>query len=863
MNMQTQKKNSHILRNLIILLIILAALAALVFFVFVPIYTQTETTFGETPVVYGYEGDGKSIVLENDRLMLELDPTNTQFKITDKANGKIWYSNPQDRDSDPIALSSNKEELSSTFDVTYTTNGGEVTLNNYAYSQQNQTFAVSQPDQDSIRIDYSIGKIEREYLLPTFITKERYTMFTENMKKATRKKVSSNYTLIEPDKLNKVKDLDTVLAMCPSIETEAIYMLKSDTSTGNKEKIEGYFAEGGYNAEEFAIDQALVTGKRDNNGPVFNATVIYRLEGDDLVVEVPYTELRCEGDTPLTYVSVLPMFGAAGTDQEGFMMIPEGGGAMIDFNNGKLSQSAYYANLYGWDYATERTEVVSETRNAFPVFGIGQEDGSFICIMEGATAYGGICADIAGRFNSYNTVYAKCNVLHYDRFNVSNRTAQLLYMYETQIPQDTLVQRYRFIESGNYVDMANAYGDYLKAIPDARLDVADAEMPVNIELVGAINKFISKAGLPVDSPIAVTTFDESSAIMDELLAGGVKNLFLRMTGWCNGGVRQRVLTGVHPEGILGGEGKMKNLIAAAKDKGVKLSFDGINCFAYDSGLFEGFLPFSHAARLTTREQAVLYNYDIVTYHRAEWQDTYYLTRPDYAKKNATNLINYLKQKGADGIAFRDIGNLLSADYYNRNTVTREEVLKMNVETLKEAAEAGLTITIKAGNDYAVPYAELITDMNLTGNAYAIIDRKIPFYEIALHGMKDYTGEAINLAGDYQTALLECAEYGAGLNFTFMKEDTMILQDTQYSCYNSAAWDRWKDQVIPMITRYQKEMAGLNTQTIVAHEFLSEQVTVTTYEDGTKVYVNYASSDWNGNGTAVPARDYLVERGNRQ
>ncbi|MDO5436284.1 MAG: DUF5696 domain-containing protein, partial [Clostridia bacterium] len=262
------------------------------------------------------------------------------------------------------------------------------------------------------------------------------------------------------------------------------------------------------------------------------------------------------------------------------------------------------------------------------------------------------------------------------------------------------------------------------------------------------------------------------------------------------------------------------------------------------------------------EQVVLYNYDIVTYHQADWQNTYYLVRPDYAKKNATNLINYLSRNGAEGIAFRDIGNLLSADYYNRNTVTREEVLRMNVETLKEANAAGLHVTVKTGNDYAVPYAELITDMNLTGNAYAIIDRKIPFYEIALHGMKDYTGEAINLAGDYQTALLESAEYGAGLNFTFMKEDTMILQDSQYSCYNSAAWDRWKEQVIPMITRYQKEMTGLNRQTITGHEYLDDEVTVTVYEDGTKVYVNYSSYDWNGEGVTVPARDYLVERGSK-
>ena len=187
----------------------------------------------------------------------------------------------------------------------------------------------------------------------------------------------------------------------------------------------------------------------------------------------------------------------------------------------------------------------------------------------------------------------------------------------------------------------------------------------------------------------------------------------------------------------------------------------------------------------------------------------------------------------------------------------------DVETLNEAKQAGLMISIKEGNDYAVPYADLITDMNLTGNSYAIFDSRVPFYQIALHGIKDYTTEAINLAADYQTSLLECAEYGAGLNFTFMKMDTTVLQNTPYSCYTSAAYDRWKEELVPAIVRYQTEMAGLNQTPIAGHERLSDSVTVTVYEDGTKVYVNYGSTDYAENGVSVGARDYKVERGNAQ
>ena len=59
------------------------------------------------------------------------------------------------------------------------------------------------------------------------------------------------------------------------------------------------------------------------------------------------------------------------------------------------------------------------------------------------------------------------------------------------------------------------------------------------------------------------------------------------------------------------------------------------------------------------------------------------------------------------------------------------------------------------------------------------------------------------------------------------------------------------------------MAGLNRQTIVDHDQLTGEISVTTYEDGTKVYVNYSSRDYKEGGVEIPARDYKVERGNGQ
>ncbi len=855
------KRRKPLLMRLIPWVIVIAALAALVIFVGIPLYGQQETEAENPPVISYYDGDGAPLTMENDHLIFEMDGATTRFSVTEKATGRVWNSVPEDAEKDAVAQTSSRDILQSTLMVTYTNSSGEVTLNNNAYAIRNQTYKIIPQEDGSIRVDYAVGQIERIYQIPTAITRERYETFTGNMKKSTKKKVAGLYTLVEPSKLDSRDDRDELVALYPSVTEQPLYLLKSGTKATKKEELEGYFREGGYTAEDFAIDQELVAGAKDNNGPVFNVSMIYSLEGKDLVVRIPYGDLRYRNDYPITYVSPLPMFGAAGNQEEGFLFIPEGGGAIIRYNNGKLSQSPYYANLYGWDYAVQRKEAVSETENTFPVFGATHEGGSFICIMEGASAYAGVNADIAGRYHSYNTVYARYNVLHAEQFNVSAKTAQLVYMYEKEIPDDEIVQRYRFLDSDRYADMANAYGDYLRETEEG-LSAAKAgpDMPVSVELIGAIDKKVVKFGMPVNSVVPATTFRQAEDILGDLSDQGIANLSVRMNGWSNGGIRQRVLTSVKVLGELGGQKGMQQLIEKAKSCGADLYFDGITCFAYHSGILDGFLPYANAARYATREQVHLYPYSIITYQPAEWMEDYYLVRPGYAKDMSSNLIRALKEYGAAGIGFRDIGNLLSADYYSRDLVTREKVKAMNVETMKEARTAGQKIAIREGNEYAVPYADLITDMNLTGQNYAIIDERIPFYQIALHGMKNYTGNTINLSGDYRTVLLECAEYGAGLNFTFMAESPRILTDSVYTSYAGASYDGWRDHAVEMILRYQREMEGLNSQRITGHERLAEDVSVTVYEDGSRVYVNYGDEPWRGDGIEIPARDYLVERG---
>ena len=762
--------------------------------------------------------------------------------------------------------------LQSTLLMTYTDRDkgtADIAFNNYQRSIMNGNYEIGEVTDDSVEVIYSIGDISKVYLMPYAITEERYQMFTERMKdqlglskSKLNSKVGNIYNIYSPDTLATKTDAEkeAILAQYPSAAEQPLRVLDT-TKKADYQSISDYFVQVGYTQEDYELDQQLIASASAVEKPVFNVTVRYILDGDDFVVEIPYDQIHYRANFPMTSITVLPMFGAAGLEDEGFMFIPEGGGALINLNNGKLSQNSYYANMYGWDWGTYRKEVINETQCAFPVFGVSKNGGSFICVMEGAASYGGVQADISQRFNSYNWVCAKYTVLHGDQYNVSNKTGTLVYMFEKQLPSDTIRQRYRFVDSGSYVDMAKSYGEYLrKTYPAMAERQLDSELPVNVEFVGAIDKRVVKFGLPVDSVTPTTTFSEAETILGKLTDNQVKNLSVRMSGWANGGVNQRVLTSVHVVGQLGGNKGMENLIDYAKKQSVPLYFDGISCFAYDSNLLDGFLVMRDAARYTTRERVQLYPYYAITYRPMEWEDPYYLVHPTYAKRMTSNLIDALKKRGAYGVAFRDLGSLLSGDYNVNDLTTREQVKQLQIVSLLEAQAAGEAVMIKEGFDYAMPYADLITDMDLHGTPYSIIDVSVPFYQIAIHGAVNYTGAPINLTSDWWTELLRSAEYGAGLNFTFMARDAKILQDTKYTGYFGAYYDAWDEEALQLIADYQQAMAGLNSQEIVGHERLSSTLTVTTYENGAKVYVNYDSEDITADGVSVPARSYIVKGG---
>ena len=846
------KKIKSLLVPILILLVIAIGVLIVVFW-------KEEEVPEEVVRINAYEGSSQDIVLENDKLKLVMDPETTQFTVTQKSSGAVWYSNPQDADSDPIALKPDIENLKSTLLLTYSNlNGVDTLYNNYKYSIASKIYNI-EASEDSIKVLYSIGEVEKEYIVPLAIEEERMEELLSAMTTGNASMVGDYYKKYDINNLGQKDNKEELLAQYPALAEKVLYVLRDNVKDNLKKKFEQYFEEAGYTVEEYAAEKELYGFDNSSDKPVFNVTMEYRLEGDDLIVTVPLSEIEYKENAPIVSMTILPYFGAGSTQEDGYMLVPEGGGSIIRFNNGKLAQNSYYSDIYGWDMAQGRDYVVHETRAYYGAYGISKADASVLCILEDGAPYASVAADISGRTNSYNYVNANFSILHREQCDVAEMYNGEMFMYEQEIPDENLVERFRFVDSDDYVDMANAYHDYLGTkFGDEFSKSTDESVPVAVEIVGAVDKMEQVLGVPVSEPLKLTSYQEAQEILADLQENGVSNLSVKLSGWMNHGVQQRMLSDVKLISDLGSKKDLKNLLSYAKENNVNIYLDGVTNYAYDSNLLNGFSVFSDTARLVNKEKVELLEYDPVYYGEQDWKDYYYLLKPSEISKMIDNLGDAAGKYGAYGVSFRDIGYQLSADYNQKALVTRQTALNMQLESVEQMKDDGLGIMVNMGNDYMLGAADFITNMDLNGSVYTIIDETVPFYQIAIHGYVDYAGKALNLSGDCQEELLKSAEYGAGLYFTFADAETTVLQNTYYTQYFGANYDSWKERMMEIYSRYNEELGDIYAERIVDHEILEDGVARTTYENGTNVYVNYNVTDYRTNdGIVIPARDYLV------
>ena len=813
--------------------------------------------------------DSQTVTIQNNNLELTVDKDTSAFVLKDKVKNKVYTSNPSHEDVEKYARATGqlKDILSSTMILTYSNSTDtQKEINNYSESIVDGNYAIEKVSDEQVDVHYTIGDIEKLFVCPLVIKESRMDQLLEKMSESDQKAIKRNYVYYKYEELEESDDdmeLQLALDKFPDLKDEPVYYLTEKITESKAKNLERLFAKVGYTVEDRNKDSEPYNVSRNSGKPIFDITIQYILDGSDLVVKVPMDQIEYNPDYPIVELSILPYMGAANGDEKGFVLVPDGTGGIINFNNGKTGQQTYLSESYGWDYGISRKVVVDETKSNFPLFAISNETtgNSFLCVSEEGSAYSSVKADIAGKDNGYNYGRFTYKMVHGEDMDISAKSDTTVRTYESGLPKENLTQRYLFSDQMDYVGLATDYRQYLMDRYPVLQKKEDKTVPMAVEMIGAVDNTEHILGYPVTRSLALTTYTEAQDILKQLKGAGVESLSAKYTGWFNTGVNQQSPAKVNLVGRLGSKSDLKSLTAYASGTGgLDLYMNGKFMYVTKDKMGDGFGVNRDAAKFVSREICELYTLDPIIYQTNkdyELCELYYLVKPSYTIANIDKFLDSISSYGALNIGFEDVGNSLAGDYNPKDRVSREASMNMQVGKLKALKESGSLVMTTSGNQYAVPYSDYVTDVNIDPKAVNIIDESVPFYAIALHGLVNFSGSAINLSEDETDMILKSAETGAGLYYTFMSAPTSVLQDTDYTQYYACSFMDWKDSAIGLYNRFNTELGDVYSQFISSHEKLANGVYKTTYESGKVVLVNYNYADYDYNGTTVPKREFVT------
>lgn len=830
---------------------------ALLFILLISVLCGCDNTVESDPVVcYESSENLAEYILENENLRFCMDGQTSYFTLEDKSSGEIWYSVPVDGSADTMADATMKKWLQSTMVLTYSISSGLSTIfDNYSNSIANGTFQITQQE-EAIRVDYLIGEATRVYVMPEMVTEARFEELIGAMEKKEQSTVKSVYRKLDKENPPANEDLDALLEKYPLMAESVIYVRRDGAADYRNEQVEALFAQYGYTEEDYEQDKLESEG--EDSLLQFNVSVIYRLEGDSLSVEVPGDSLRCPAEYQMTSLQVLPYFGAGTTEDAGYLLIPDGGGAVIDFNDRKGTATSVSSKVYGWNTAKAKEQMIAENAVSFPVYGIQKNNGYLLAVAEGGAGELTIEANVSGNRNSYNTISPSFEVVHGDLVYVSSKSNVQVMVFEKERQYEDLCVRYFTGDGDSYVSMAHTYREYLMEKYPALEMSEETGVPVAVELIGALDHVTQVAGIPMQTVLPATTYQEAMDIVQQLGEMQIDHLHLKYSGILNGGLKQTSLQKVSLVSELGSKAQLKTLAQLVEDQGGLLYLGGYGSQVMDTGSFDGFSAAKHAIRNTLSDIVEAAGYNLVTY--AQTSDIYYILNAEACQAAMENLAAAAEDYGFGGVALEDVGSKVSSDFNKESPTTRDSMAALHSSLLNQISSSGQGVMINGGNDYALPYADYILNMDLSGSNYDLVSRQVPFYQIALHGLVNYAGEAVNMAENYEQNILKSIETGAGLYFLFAEIPASDLQMTDYSVYSSAQFAVWKDTVAELYQQVNEKLAHTYNQMIVDHQYLSDLVTVTVYEDGTHVYVNYGQEAFETEDGPVAGRNYLVTGG---
>ena len=577
-------------------------------------------------------------------------------------------------------------------------------------------------------------------------------------------------------------------------------------------------------------------------------TAVVTLDGNDLTVTVPQDKIvNAEKDGHRYTVSTFTLYPFLGYSvlgqDEGYMIIPDGQGALIELkDNEKRFSSPFDRPVYGTNIGIEDTVnskwSVGTEPVIMPVFGMVHTADriGFLGVIEQG--------DTAARIRAYPN---GANNLNFDWVS-AKYTYRMVYKQPTgpssgavdmltEEPRRFDIVQHFLLADGDdatYAGLACAWRDYMEE--KGFFASADSARPFDVEVdflgLEKENSVLGRAD------VVMTSFAQAEEILKALRDDGVDRVSAVYRGWQAEGLTGGVPTAYSPAGSLGGGGGLEALIRTCGELGTAFSLEAD--FLSLNSATHPTLTYSAFKKITSQ-----------TWSRPTFgpvYDTLYYLAPDRSLTIAQDTLKAMKNAKIPGVTLTGITQLM-ADYCFQNRYRESGKLAQAYRDIAAQAADGFRTTLKAANAYLWPYAGALNDLPVTGSDYAYVSCDVPLLAIALSGKMPAYLEYVNFQANAHKFFMRLAEQGTRPCFLLTMEDPIELQYTNSSDIYSARWDLYRGTLGDWYARLKELHALIGGASISAHDMQGDMTRVT-WSNGVRVYLNYGETAGEMDGVAL-------------
>jgi|GEM_PF-4632594 len=792
------------------------------------------TPIQQQTTVYNAGAENFTLAAQNDAAALYYNQNTAEIRLENKKTGYMYSSAQGGSDNSLLSLTVSDSKGS----VSYLD-----ALNDCLKKGQYQI----KQQENGFLLDMTVGEVNEILFAPKVILESRFEEILSNADEYDKSRLNMRY--YKPNPATMTDDIKKSLYENYPVLSERsdLYVLRAaDIPPAIQREIDEILKACGYTQSNYDEDVAIGGSVEAKVIPSFTISLAFSLNDSCLSVEIDMAKTNYFKGYRLENLSLLPNFGSESADKEGYVLLPDGCGSIMYFNNGKVPAQKYTRRVYGEDIAAcLNVDPTLENQIYLPVFGIKCENSALFAVIKDGAAIARINADNSshGGRNTVNADFILTDKVNQTAITAGEKESAESFSIFQQNRYDGKIGVDYYLLSGGDADYNGMAQLYKKLLFAYKTPSDGTPASLMAEVITGIEVKKNTLGVTYRKFLKTTSFDEAAKLLTELKTD-VEHLEARLRGFYNGGYLSEDIKKPKIISALGGQNGFTALLDTMAANKITVYPDFLINWSYQN------IPKAIGIRQINDGRGIIYPFSKTrTTPDTSYRPKYLLT-PHSTADFASVLAENYSQYGNPYISLREIGNILFSDFAVEG-MSREEAAGIYAGILEKLQkEHSFSIMAECANAYALPYLTAVSGLPPSNKRADITDVSVPFYQMVVSGYVKTYSTPINLTGFSDSDRLDYYKTGTHLYFTTAAKTDKELNQPDTDFLYAIGFDDIRKEVAGRYNSYAKDTPPVFGSSINRFEILESGVYKTIFASGDYVIVNYNNRDAIVDGTVI-------------